>query len=145
MQSLILLLSVISCLLTPVHPFTNTLINSNNNRYDTTIFSYGASRNRGGGGGGGGGWRGGGGRSFQRPSDNIPIRFSKTIKIDPEFKTPIADMNISEKTKKILTDKGFELMTPIQSQSYDLVYSGVDIVGTFFTTVNSYCVLIVLP
>ena len=143
MQSFIVLLSVISCLLTPVHPFTNTLINNNNNRFDTTIFSYGASRNRGGGGGGGGGWRGGGGRSFQRPSDNIPIRFSKTIKIDPEFKTPIADMNISEKTKKILTDKGFELMTPIQSQSYDLVYSGVDIVGTFFTTVYSYCIHIV--
>lgn len=37
---------------------------------------------------------------------------------------------MSDKTKKVLEEKGFETMTPIQSQSYDLVYSGVDVVGT---------------
>ena len=86
---------------------------------------------RGGGGrGGGGGWRGGGSRGGGfRPPPDIPIRFTKTIKIDPEFKTPLSDMPMSDKTKKVLADKGFESMTPIQSQSYDLVYSGVDVVG----------------
>lgn len=85
--------------------------------------SYGG-RGGGGGGRGGGGWRGG-----SRQSDSIPIRFAKTIKIDPSFQTPLAEIGVSDKTRQVLTDKGFELMTPIQSQSYDLVYSGVDVVG----------------
>ncbi|CAK9252802.1 unnamed protein product [Sphagnum jensenii] len=77
---------------------------------------------------GGGGWKGGssGGR-YSRP-DSLPIRFTKTIKIDPENKTPLEDMPFSSKTKAILVEKGFVTMTPIQSQSYDLVFSGADVV-----------------
>jgi hypothetical protein len=91
---------------------------------------------RGGGGGGRltsnnfrGGSRGGG---QQRADYSIPIRFTKTVKIDPELKTPLQEMPLSEKTKKVLSDKGFETMTPIQSQSYNLVYSGADVVGIIF-------------
>ena len=80
--------------------------------------------------GNGGRGRGGGGRSYSRP-DTIPIRFAKTIKIDPDDKTRVEDMPLSIKTKKVLVEKGFEFMTPIQSQSYDLVYSVVDVVGIF--------------
>ena len=97
----------------------------------------GSYRGGGGGGGGGGNYRGGGGggnyrgggRSFNRPTDFSSLRFTKTVKIDPEFKTPLIDMPLSERTKKVLSEKGFELMTPIQSQSYDLVYSGEDVVA----------------
>lgn len=102
---------------------------------DTSLFAYAGRGGGGGGAGRGGGYsRGGGGggsrwRSPSRP-DSIPIRFAKTIKIDPNFQTPLADIGVSEKTKKVLSDKGFENMTPIQSQSFDLVYSGVDVVGT---------------
>jgi len=97
--------------------------------------SYGGGGGRGGGGGyGGRGGGGGGGRwrgGSSRP-DTIPIRFAKTIKIDPTFQTPLSEVPLSDKTRKVLTDKGFENMTPIQSQSYDLVYSGVDVVGKLF-------------
>jgi superfamily II DNA/RNA helicase len=57
------------------------------------------------------------------------LEFSKTVKIDPEIKTSINDMNLSGRTRKVLTEKGFTVMTPIQSQSYDIVHSGIDVVA----------------
>lgn len=99
---------------------------------DFALNAYSNSGGKFGGGNRGGGWRGGvaGGRGGgSRSPPDIPIRFTKTIKIDPDLKTPLADMPMSDKTKKVLELKGFETMTPIQSQSYDLVYSGVDVVG----------------
>jgi ATP-dependent RNA helicase DDX21 len=73
---------------------------------------------------------GGGGKFFGRSMDSsLKLRFKTTIKIDPELKTPLSEMKFSEKTFNVLKEKGFEEMTPVQSQSYDLVYSGVDVVA----------------
>ena len=89
-----------------------------------------------GGGGGGGGRRGGGGRggggyrSSQKPSDPFDkLKFEETIQIDPDFQTPITEMPFSAATMKTLQSKGFDKMTPVQSQSYDKVYSGLDVVA----------------
>lgn len=38
-------------------------------------------------------------------------------------------MNFLPKTLSVLQNKGFEFMTPVQSQSYDLVYGGDDVVA----------------
>lgn len=38
-------------------------------------------------------------------------------------------MNLSAKTMDVLRSKGFEYMTPVQSQSYELVHSGEDLVA----------------
>jgi len=87
---------------------------------------------RGGGGGGGrGGGRGGGGRGGwgQKMDPTLKLRFSKTIKIDPTLKTPLEEMNFHEKTKKILAERGFTEMTPVQSQSYQHIIDGGDIVA----------------
>ena len=136
------LISIIICLsyLQQFHTFNHlTQWSKPFTSFNILMSSYGGGGGggyRGGGGGGGGGYRGGGGggyrgggRSFNRPTDFSSLRFTKTIKIDPEFQTPLADMPLSDRTKKILSEKGFELMTPIQSQSYDLVYSGDDVVA----------------
>lgn len=86
-----------------------------------------------GSGNGGGGFRGGGGRpswgSKPKMDPRLNLAFKKTIKIDPELKTPITDMKFLPETLSVLKDKGFEFMTPVQSQSYDLVYSGDDVVA----------------
>jgi superfamily II DNA/RNA helicase len=52
------------------------------------------------------------------------LNFKETVKIDPEFRTPLSEMNFSEKTKEVLRSKGFEAMTPVQSQAYSYVASG---------------------
>eukprot|EP01038_Epipyxis_sp_PR26KG_P009150 gene9150-12341_t len=70
---------------------------------------------------------GGGGRA--KMDQSLKLRFTKTVKIDPESKTPIEEMNFSPKTLSVLQAKGFTEMTPVQSQSYDLVYSGADVVA----------------
>lgn len=86
------------------------------------------------------GGRDGGRRSFgsgrggsfnRRPeSDSLmKLRFKTTVKIDPELKTSIDDMNFSDKTTKALKAKGFSELTPVQSQSYSHVYSGEDLVA----------------
>ena len=59
----------------------------------------------------------------------LQLNFRKTIKIDPDLKTPITEMNFLPKTIEVLQGKGFEFMTPVQSQSYDLVYGGDDVVA----------------
>lgn len=41
----------------------------------------------------------------------------------------ITEVDMSSKTLDVLRSKGFEYMTPVQSQSYDLVYSGEDVVA----------------
>ena len=91
----------------------------------------GQSRSSGGsswGGGGRGGGRGGrGGRP--RMDDRIQLKFSKTIKIDPDNKTPIAEMKFSSATRRVLEEKGFTELTPVQSQTFDYVFDGVDIVA----------------
>lgn len=57
------------------------------------------------------------------------LRFSKTVKIDPSVKAPIDSIKLDPKTLKVLQAKGFEFLTPVQSQSYEHVYSGVDVVA----------------
>ena len=57
------------------------------------------------------------------------LRFSQTIKIDPNSKAAIDSIDFSEKTMNVLKEKGFEYLTPVQSQSYSYVYSGVDVVA----------------
>eukprot|EP00607_Mallomonas_marina_P009576 CAMPEP_0182418870 /NCGR_PEP_ID=MMETSP1167-20130531/3245_1 /TAXON_ID=2988 /ORGANISM="Mallomonas Sp, Strain CCMP3275" /LENGTH=778 /DNA_ID=CAMNT_0024593327 /DNA_START=198 /DNA_END=2530 /DNA_ORIENTATION=- len=94
---------------------------------------------RGGGGGGrfsGGrdfrqGGRGGRGGRFSRPKQDpyAKLRFSQTVKIDPEYRTKIEDMPLSPSTLKVLKEKGFEKMTPVQSQSFSHVSSGEDVVA----------------
>jgi len=77
--------------------------------------------------GGGGGHRGRGRGLQQDPL--AKLSFTKTIKIDPEEKTPVSEMPLSDCTKDILQKKGFEFMTPVQSQSYEFVKSGSDCVA----------------
>lgn len=90
-------------------------------------------RRSGGGGRGGGGSRYGGGRgggSRQPYVDPFAkLNFRQTIKIDPESTTTIQAMNMSPLTEKVLIDKGFTVMTPVQSQSYKEVYDGNDVVA----------------
>jgi ATP-dependent RNA helicase DeaD len=38
-------------------------------------------------------------------------------------------MTFSPITRKVLADKGFTTMTPVQSQSYDLIFEGEDVVA----------------
>jgi len=57
------------------------------------------------------------------------LRFKETIKIDPDFKTPITEMPFTEPTLKLLKEKGFTECTPVQSQSYDFVFRGEDVVA----------------
>ena len=101
---------------------------------DRKDFSSGDRRSssRGGRYGGGGSGRGRGrGRYDSRPRQDPyeKLRFSKTIKIDPDLKTSIDDMNFSPNTLRVLKEKGFEYMTPVQSQSYEHVASGADVVA----------------
>jgi ATP-dependent RNA helicase DDX21 len=88
--------------------------------------SYG----RGGGGrGGGGGGRYGRGPPRPRQNPYEKLRFKETIKIDPEIKTPVADINLSATTRRVLEEKGFTHLTPVQSQSFDKVFEGGDVVA----------------
>lgn len=82
-------------------------------------------------GGGRGDYRSNSRGGNRRPvSDSLlQLRFSKTVKIDPENKLSIEEMNFSEKTAKVLKEKGFSQMTPVQSQSYEYVHSGQDVVA----------------
>jgi ATP-dependent RNA helicase DDX21 len=41
----------------------------------------------------------------------------------------ISDFRVSPETVAILKENGFERLFPIQSQSYDVVYDGTDIIG----------------
>jgi ATP-dependent RNA helicase DDX21 len=82
---------------------------------------------RGRGGGGGGGW--GRGRPQQRQDPYAKLKFSKTLKIDPEQKTALSEMKLSDLTRSVLEEKGFKEMTPVQSQSFDYVFSGADVVA----------------
>lgn len=109
------------------------------------LFAWGAGGSGGyrGGGGGGGGGRPSGGRSGSRDrggrfgggggrgrmDTSAKLRFSQTIKIDPNSKAAIDSIDFSEKTMNVLKEKGFEYLTPVQSQSYSYVYSGVDVVA----------------
>lgn len=90
------------------------------------------------GGGGGGGYRGGaggrgrgGGRGrFVRASEPFDeLSFKETIKIDPEHQSPLATMDFNPKTLKALERKGFEKLTPVQSQSFARIYEGEDVVA----------------
>ena len=91
--------------------------------------SGGSSWGSGGRGGRGGGRGGRGGRGRPRMDDRAQLKFSKTIKIDPEIKTPVADMKFSAATLRVLEGKGFTDLTPVQSQTFSYVYDGVDIVA----------------
>jgi len=88
-------------------------------------------RSGGGGRGGGGSRFGGGGRGGRAPYVDpfAKLNFRQTIKIDPESTTTIQAMNMSPLTQKVLIDKGFTVMTPVQSQSYKEVFDGNDVVA----------------
>ena len=75
---------------------------------------YGGDRRSGGRGGYNRGYRGGRGGSRSRPPQNQPLRFTKTIKIDPELRTSVDEMDFSDNTLRVLKDKGFETLTPVQ-------------------------------
>jgi DEAD/DEAH box helicase len=110
---------------------SNVAKSSNTKRFSSEGRSWGGGRSSGGsswGGGGRGGGRGGrGGRP--RMDDRIQLKFSKTIKIDPDNKTPVAEMKFSPATRRVLEEKGFTELTPVQSQTFDYVFDGVDIVA----------------
>lgn len=101
---------------------------------------FGGGGGGGGRGGGRGGYGGGGGR-FVRPQDPAEkLKFSKTVKIDPESKTPVGEMRVSEATMKKLIEKEFTHMTPVQSQSYDYVFGGEDVVARSRTGTGQYII-----
>ena len=56
-------------------------------------------------------------------------RFSKMIKVDPLNTIPVDSMPFSTAIKDTLKGKGFINMTAIQSQSYDIVFAGHDVVA----------------
>ena len=66
--------------------------------------------------------------SFRNP-DMGRLSFKKTIQIDPECQTPIDEMELSAPTVQALKEKGFDKMTPIQSQCFELVRKGEDVVA----------------
>jgi ATP-dependent RNA helicase DDX21 len=57
------------------------------------------------------------------------LTFKRTVKIDPDVTTAVAEMTFSETTMKVLQQKGFAKMTPVQSQAYEYVHSGADVVA----------------
>jgi ATP-dependent RNA helicase DDX21 len=79
------------------------------------------------GGRGGGGYGGRGGRP--RMDQTATLRFANTIKIDPNLQKKVDEMGFSEKTLRVLKEKGFESLTPVQTQSYSIVYEGQDVVA----------------
>lgn len=76
-------------------------------------------------------WGSGGGGRYGRPQmdPTAQLRFKKTVKIDPDFQTAIDELGVSDKTLEVLRKKNFEVMTPVQSQSYSHVYDGEDVVA----------------
>ena len=67
--------------------------------------------------------------SSNKNSRSTSTVFEKHVDISADVRTPLEEMPFSEATRLVLRQKGFSSMTPIQSQSYDLIYSGVDIVA----------------
>jgi ATP-dependent helicase YprA (DUF1998 family) len=55
--------------------------------------------------------------------------FGKVIKLDPELRKLVGDMPFSDGVKALLTEKGFESMTPIQSQCYESIFAGEDVIA----------------
>lgn len=104
--------------------FSTQIVMSSFQRRDGGGSRGGYSNPRFGGGGGGGRGRF---NSQQDPSEKL--RFSKTIKIDPEKTTALSEMSLSAKTRSVLEGRGFTVMTPVQSQSYEYVFSGADVVA----------------
>ena len=88
----------------------------------------GGDRNRGRGGGGGGGYRGNRDRRGPQHDPMAAFTFKHTIKIDPELQTPMEDMGFSTTTMSAMQRKSYTLMTPVQSQSYQVVKEGGDVV-----------------
>ena len=57
------------------------------------------------------------------------LTFKETIKIDPDFRSNLVDMDFSPKTLAALEKKGFEKLTPVQSQSFERILTGEDVVA----------------
>jgi ATP-dependent RNA helicase DDX21 len=57
------------------------------------------------------------------------LAFKETIKINPDNQLALADMDFSPNTLKALEKKGFDKLTPVQSQSYARIYGGDDVVA----------------
>lgn len=61
---------------------------------------------------------------------NVPnLNFKTTIKIDPDLKKSLSEIPISDKTLAVLTNKGFTQLTPIQSQAFEYIANGDDVVA----------------
>lgn len=66
----------------------------------------------------------------RKPADPFAkLTFKKTLKIDTSIQTPIDEIPFSEGTKSVLEEKGFKALTPVQSQSYEYVFGGGDVVA----------------
>jgi superfamily II DNA/RNA helicase len=57
------------------------------------------------------------------------IPFKEMIKIDPAVITPLTDMGFSAHLQSSVQKRGFKLMTPIQSQSFQRILEGNDVIG----------------
>jgi superfamily II DNA/RNA helicase len=57
------------------------------------------------------------------------INFKEMIKIDPAITTPLTEMGFSAHLQSSVQKRGFKLMTPIQSQSFQRILEGNDVIG----------------
>jgi ATP-dependent RNA helicase DDX21 len=67
--------------------------------------------------------------SYSQSGSFEQLSFAKTVKINPDFRSPIKDMKFDSKIEQALLEKGFTNLTPVQSQSYPEVLSGKDVVA----------------
>lgn len=56
------------------------------------------------------------------------LNFAQTISINSDNMLPIGDLRASVESINVLRNKGFTALTPVQTQSYDIVYDGKDVV-----------------
>lgn len=57
------------------------------------------------------------------------MSFNKTIEISLDVCVSISESQLLNNTKNVLVKQGFHTLTPIQTQSYEYIYSGVDVIA----------------
>lgn len=57
------------------------------------------------------------------------LKFSNTIRVDTDKVFPISESNLNSITQKVLTEKNFENLTPVQGFAYDPVFNRKDVVA----------------
>jgi hypothetical protein len=66
-------------------------------------------------------------------NNNNELQFGKNLgkilTLDPDLRVPVNDMPFSARVKQALIAKGFESMTPIQSQCYESIFQGEDVIA----------------